>query len=118
MAVYYSEDYANRIREKYDRIETLMKEVFEQNNKCTAAWNLLRWSLRKTDNDIPYNDGFFGIYFSGHHRCTTIEGMDLICLFFERKDFAKKEFLSFRNAGIRTIQKFEEVWRRLNGVGA
>ena len=113
MAVYYSKDYENRIKEQYDRIDILMKEVFEQNSKCTGAWRLLRMSLLRTERGyIPYNDEFFNPYYS-NRQCTTTEGMDLICLFFYRKDFAKEEFRSLCNAGIKTIQKFEEIYERL-----
>ena len=111
MAIYYSEDYANRIKETYERLDTLMKEIF-QPGKCTGAWRLIHRSIRRNERNIPYNDDLFNPYINGQ-RCTTIEGMDLICLFFYRKDFLSKEFRSLPIAGNKTIQKLEEVYNRL-----
>ena len=111
MAIYYSTDYSNRIKETYERLCILMNEAFIP-NKCTGVWNLIRRSIRRNNADIPYNDKMFNPYFYSDH-CTTIEGMDLICLFFYRKDFLSKEFLSLPNAGRKTIQKLEEVYNRL-----
>ena len=113
MAIYYSEDYANRIRETYERLYALMNEVF-QPSKCTGAWRLIHRCIRKTERDLPYNDDLFNPYIYGR-RCTTVEGMDQICLFFYRKDFLSYEFRCLPNAGKKTVEKLEEVYNRLYG---
>lgn len=117
MAVYYSKDYANRIKETYERIYTLMNDVFIQSGKRTGAWGLIRRGIRKIYKEVPYIDDWFNPYIDGQ-RCASIEGMDLVCLFFYKKDFLSNEFRSLPNAGSKTIQKFEEVYYRLYGDDA
>ena len=115
MAIYYSEDCANRIRETYERLCALMNEVF-QPSKCTGAWRLIRRCIRNMERDLPYSDEFFNPYSSMYcRRCTTVEGMDQICLFFYRKDFLSYEFRRLPNAGKKTVEKLEEVHDRLYG---
>lgn len=114
MAIYYSEDYANRIKETYERIYASMNEVFNKPSRCTGVWRLVHRYIRKTEKDIPYKDDCFNPYVDGH-RCTTTEGMDLINLFFYRKDFLSEKFRILPNAGRITINKLEEVYNRSFG---